>query len=187
MRSYLSYKADGRFCGVIKTTHPEGYDILSKDPKHPRAVNHHSVHSKQPDFAGYVAVDCDCTDYNSCQCAAKATYNHYVNDSGELTKKSPVTLKINGIVVSTSREKPFHITPGSTFILTIEADVPDNTSATLYLKEARLAKEIPTIIFQAGKATCNLTSPAQGLIGILNSGDEKFLSHFVLYVSGWNE
>lgn len=186
MRSYLSYRADGTFCGVIRPhPFPASYDILSNNPKHQLAAEHYAIHSALPGFEGILPFDCDCEDEETCQCAALATYSHYV-ENGELKEKAPLILKIDGQAVTSSATSPLPRTPGVPFVLEVHADVPDGTRAPLKMLEAQMSLTQPVLVFHNGVASCSLVAPAQGIRSVLTTFEANtYLRPVVLFVVGW--
>lgn len=190
MKNYMAYKQDGQFCGLIPSfDFPEGYDILEDSPTHPMAIDHYNAHTAHPEFAGFVAHDCHCKHFG-CNCIAMMTYSHYVDEAGKLCEKPKLVMKIDGVVVPsrvlTHQPDPVAKAPGQPFVLSVEANVPDGTSVTLKLNQARLALTAPVLTFQNGVASCTLSAPAQGMVGnVCNFGSNKLVGPIVCWVVGW--
>jgi hypothetical protein len=163
---------------------PDGYDLFAASPSHPLAAANKAAHAGDPDFGGFLALDCNCEEH-LCDCAAHTSYSYYVAN-GQLVAKPDLVMKVNDQVVTPTEDSPVTVAPGQTFQFKLESAVPNGTSVKLKFDGARMSPITPTLTFTDGVASCSLQAPVQGVVSLAHQAEiTKFLRPFKLYVLGW--
>ena len=185
-RSYISYDLDGRLASIVISDgpFPIDYDIESLDPQNPLAKEARNFHTEEiPTLAGFYAFDCACpyAPGQFCSCSSDAQKMKYY-DNGDLINKPALTVKVDNVSTEAIVNKP----PGSWVNVKLEADVPDSTQVTFKLDGATLS--IDELVFTFNNGSTNsilLKAPAQGLIGHIYGGMDRYLPPITISIRGW--
>lgn len=188
MLHFLHYNLDGN---VIGTESCAGGYTTDCDPNDTNNESSHSVTLRDlrkdvEDGAGWVGYDCECISSSFCHCAAMRAMDSYVVD-GNLTRKAVPTLWVGGVQLHlTTYKNPASKPSGSSFAVTIKADVPDGYQLELKNgKTVHILESDTTLTFTNGQSQpVTLVAPAQGMIGSI-VGKSKLIKQFSLNIRGW--